>query len=924
MANITSLFARLKNANFMRKTAKIIRNIERFEKQYAAFGKPDLPAKTEEFRRRIAGGERLEKILPEAFALARTAARLISGESFSVCGREEKWDMVHYRVQLQAGIALARNSVCEIATGEGKTLIATLPAFVYALFGRGCHIATVNEYLARRDCEWMRPLYSALGLSCDFVYARQSAENKKRAYLADITYGTAAEFGFDYLRDNSTTQSAGEKVQRGFFYCLVDEADSVLVDEARTPLIISGGDDEASENPFEKILPKIRALVAEQNKLCGAIAGEVLAKITKAGAFDESDLGKIAQVKYGAPRNKMLKRILKTGLANVALEKLQTALDTNLGEFKKREIAEGLFYCVDEKNNTASLTKKGQDFLEPDNPDAFTFPDAEARLRAIDADASLSPAEKAARKSETAEAVSKTAERLQLVSQLLRAFSLYERDVDYIVRNGKIEIVDPNTGRVMEGRRWSDGLHQAVEAKEGLKIGAENITYATVSIQNYFRMYAYLSGMTGTAAELSEEFAETYKMSALEIPPNKPCVRIDNPDIVFLTRAEKFARIVETVKSVRAQGRPVLVGTSSVEESETLSRMLKIAGVPHNLLNAKHDAREAELVARAGGRGMITIATNMAGRGTDIKLGDGVNELGGLFVIASEHNYSRRIDRQLMGRCARQGDNGQTQFIVSLEDEIFRKYADVSPFQNALQKKHRKGVPFYHPLFARLVEKTQDKLEGDYSAARKNMLRFDNPANKQRAATYAARDEILSDEQLGAFMSDALRRAVSDAVFEALPAEDMDISDADIAALEISLRSGFAFAADAFEFGVRRKADIAETLASRAEESLEKSLEIFGAENALKIKRYAALSALDSAWRDHLARLENLREAIYLRGYAQKDPYCEFEREAFDSFTEFWGGFRKSLFGRIKRFADNAAAAIPDTTSRERRKSLVR
>lgn len=924
MANITSLFARLKNANFMRKTAKIIRNIERFEKQYAAFGKPDLLAKTEEFRRRIAGGERLEKILPEAFALARTAARLILGESFSVCGREEKWDMVHYRVQLQAGIALARNSVCEIATGEGKTLIATLPAFVYALFGRGCHIATVNEYLARRDCEWMRPLYSALGLSCDFVYAGQSAEDKKRAYLADITYGTAAEFGFDYLRDNSTTQSAGEKVQRGFFYCLVDEADSVLVDEARTPLIISGGDDEASENPFEKILPKIRALVAEQNKLCGAIAGEVLAKITKAGAFDESDLGKIAQVKYGAPRNKMLKRILKTGLANVALEKLQTALDTNLGEFKKREISEGLFYCVDEKNNTASLTKKGQDFLEPDNPDAFTFPDAEARLRAIDADASLSPAEKAARKSETAEAVSKTAERLQLVSQLLRAFSLYERDVDYIVRNGKIEIVDPNTGRVMEGRRWSDGLHQAVEAKEGLKIGAENITYATVSIQNYFRMYAYLSGMTGTASELSEEFAETYKMSALEIPPNKPCVRIDNPDIVFLTRAEKFARIVETVKSVRAQGRPVLVGTSSVEESETLSRMLKIAGVPHNLLNAKHDAREAELVARAGGRGMITIATNMAGRGTDIKLGDGVNELGGLFVIASEHNYSRRIDRQLMGRCARQGDNGQTQFIVSLEDEIFRKYADVSPFQNALQKRHRKGVPFYHPLFARLVEKTQDKLEGDYSAARKNMLRFDNPANKQRAATYAARDEILSDEQLGAFMSDALRRAVSDAIFEALPAEDMDISDADIAALEISLRSGFAFAADAFEFGVRRKADIAETLASRAEESLEKSLEIFGAENALKIKRCAALSALDSAWRDHLARLENLREAIYLRGYAQKDPYCEFEREAFDSFTEFWGGFRKSLFGRIKRFADNAAAAIPDSTSRERRKSLVR
>ena len=649
--DISALFTRLKNANFLRRTTKTIRRIERFEEAFKNFGEADFAAKTLDFKKRVADGETVPELIPEAFALVRTAARRLCGKTFDVCGQPVRWNMVHYDVQLRAGIALANNSVCEIATGEGKTLIATLPAYVYALFGRGCHIATVNEYLAGRDCQWMSPLYNLLGLACDCVFAGQSNGAKKAAYAADITYGTAAEFGFDYLRDNSTTFSFDEKVQRGFFFCLVDEADSVLVDEARTPLIISGGDDDGQENPYAEYIGRVRLLAEAQNKLCGRIANGVFDRLKSGAKPDSSDIEKLAQVRFGAPRNKVLKRILKLGVANVELEKRVTELSVNFGENEKLRLLENLYYYVDEKNSSASLTKAGQKFLEPDNPDAFVVPDAERLLAEIDADCGLADSEKSRRKAEVAASLSAAVERLRIISQLLRAFSLYERDVDYIVRKGKVEIVDPNTGRVMEGRRWSDGLHQAVEAKEGLKIGAENITYATISIQNYFKMYEKLSGMTGTAAELSEEFLRVYKTSVIEIPPNKPCVRIDNPDLVFLTRSEKYARIVETAKSVAASGRPVLVGTGSVEESEILSKMLKIGGVRHSLLNAKNDAQEAALVARAGGAGTITVATNMAGRGTDIKLDDGVNERGGLFIISSEHNYSRRIDRQLMGRC---------------------------------------------------------------------------------------------------------------------------------------------------------------------------------------------------------------------------------------------------------------------------------
>ncbi len=902
MANAASLFARLKNRNFLRKTAKIIQLIEKFEVSYADFGEDDFRKKTLELRRRVLSGENIRKIIPESFALVRSAARMLLGRQISVCGQDFKWDMVHYRVQLQAGIALSHNMVGEIATGEGKTLIATLPLYLYSLFGKGCHIATVNEYLARRDCEWMRPLYSLLGLTCACVYSGQRPSEKRAAYAADITYGTASEFGFDYLRDNSVTASPGEKVQRGFFFCLVDEADSILADEARTPLIISGADTAGGENPYGGVLKGVRNLVSAQNRLCGALAAEVFEKLGKKGEPEVSDIEKLIQVRAGAPRNKILKRILKMGVANVALEKMQTGLATNFGECARHKLIEKLYYCVDEKTNTVSLTRKGREFLNPGNPDAFTFPDTESELLAVETAADISGPEKLRRKSEISAKALETAGRLRAVSQLLRAFSLYERDVDYIVRGGRVEIIDPNTGRVMPGRRWSDGLHQAVEAKEGLEIEAENATYATISIQNYFRMYSRLSGMTGTATELSDEFLQTYKMGVMEIPPNRPCRRRDEPDLIFLTRAEKYARIVEMAKSLSVSGRPVLIGTGSVEESETLSRMLKMRGIRHNLLNAKNDAHEAALVAQAGGRGMVTVATNMAGRGTDIKLAEGVNELGGLFIISSEHNYSRRIDRQLMGRCARQGDNGQTQFVVSLEDEFLRRHADVSPFQNAIKSKHKAGVPFSHPLFGRIIRRTQDKLEGDYSAERKNLLKFDNPANRQRGVAYALRDEILS-ASIDAVYSSAAREIAEYCIKTALPSEDCEVSEGHISQLEDELGRFFGRRNWLLRFEEGRRGEIVERIEDGIMESFKQVFGAAGAENGERAKRMAALSAFDRAWRDHIARLEELREAVYLRGYAQKDPYCEFEKEAFESFRDFFRGFREALFGGLSGFS---------------------
>lgn len=923
MSNLSSFLCDLKNRGFLRRAKKFAKAVNSIEGQYSGYSESDFKLKTEEFKTRIAKGESPEHFLADAFALVKSAARKLCGTKVSVCGIEQEWDMVHYDVQLVAGLSLYRNMVAEIATGEGKTLIATLPAYVYALYGKGCHIATVNEYLARRDCEWMRPIYNLLGLRCDYVYSGQGTSDKKAAYAADITYGTSTEFGFDYLRDNSMTSTIGEKVQRGFFFCLIDEADSILIDEARTPLIISDYDADEPENPFKEIHPLVKSIVAAQTRLANSIAGDVARRLNSAGSLDEKDLKRLYQVKLAAPRNKILKQILEKGIVNIPFEKLQLSLSTGFNKKSLNDLKEELYYVVDEKFHRATLTTRGQEFLNPKNPDAFTMPDSDGAIARINSDASLNVLERTQRIAQVRAAAMKRSEMIHSFSQLLQAYALYERDVDYIVSDSKVEIIDPNTGRVMYGRRWSDGLHQAVEAKEGVKIERENVTCATISIQNYFRMYSKLAGMSGTAKEQADEFSEVYGMGVIEIPTNKPCVRRDLDDIVMLTRREKYRRVLEILSKAHSRGQPVLVGTPSVEESEVVSKMLRMSGIKHNVLNAKNNSAEARIVAQAGRMGQITIATNMAGRGTDIKLGEGVNELGGLLVLSTSHHHSRRVDRQLMGRCARQGDNGETIFVVSLEDDLIRLHADASVFQKAIKNKHIDGVPLVHPLLKRLISRAQDEVETEYSAARKEMLKFDNPANKQRSIVYSLRDEIISSDDPDPILDRYIEESVDSLIKEILPGEDLDISGDDIASLCAKCATVFPIDIKESDLAGLGRAEIANLLVDKARQSVKNMFAPLDLKVAAAIKKRILLGAFDTAWRAHIAALEDLRNGIYLRSYAQKDPYCEFEKEAFDFFKNFIKQMRETALKMMAFSFANSETHI-QASRRDLKRALIR
>ena len=923
MSNLSSFLCDLKNRGFLRRAKKFAKTVNSIESRFANFSEEDFKLKTAEFKERVAKGENPEKFLAEAFALVKSAARKLCGSKVLVCGIEQEWDMVHYDVQLVAGFSLYKNMIAEIATGEGKTLIATLPAYVYALYGKGCHIATVNEYLARRDCEWMGPIYNLLGLKCSYVYSGQTSADKKSAYSADITYGTSTEFGFDYLRDNSMTHSRGEKVQRGFFFCLIDEADSILIDEARTPLIISDYDADEPENPFKDIHPLVKSIVAAQTRLANSVAGDVAKRLNAGRELKEEDLKSLYQVKLAAPRNKILKQILEKGVVNIAFEKLQLSLSTGFNKKALNDLKENLYYVVDEKLHRATLTTRCQEFLNPKNPDAFTLPDCEAEIERINADASLGEAERSERIARARANLMKKSETIHSFSQLLQAYSLYERDVDYIVSDGKIEIIDPNTGRVMYGRRWSDGLHQAVEAKEGVKIERENLTCATISIQNYFRMYSKLAGMSGTAKEQADEFSEVYGMGVIEIPTNKPCVRRDFDDVVMLTRREKYRRVLEILTEAHSRGQPVLVGTPSVEESEVVSRMLKMAGIRHNVLNAKNNSAEAVIVAQAGRMGQITIATNMAGRGTDIKLGEGVNDIGGLLILSTSHHHSRRVDRQLMGRCARQGDNGQTIFVVSLEDDLIRLHADTSVFQKAIKNKHRDGVALSHPLLKRLISRAQDEVETEYSAARKEMLKFDNPANKQRSIVYSIRDEIISADNPDSILDRYIEETVDYFVEDALPVEDLDISSADLSRLCEKCSAVFPIDAKPSEFEGGGRKKIAEMLVEKARVAVGNMFSAVDPKIASEIKKRALLGAFDSAWRGHIAALEDLRNGIYLRSYAQKDPYCEFEKEAFEFFKDTIRQMHETALKSIA-FSFAGVSSQTQTSRRDIKRAIIR
>jgi preprotein translocase subunit SecA len=622
------LFSGRHYKKFLGKCQPKVKAIYSHGEKYKNLKEAQLYDKTVEFMERYKKGESLNQLLPEAFALVREGARRLCGRTIEVCGHELEWNMVHYDVQLIGGIALHENRIAEMATGEGKTLVATLPLYLNALTGRNCQLATVNDYLARRDSEWMGYLYNLLGLSVGCIQSDMSSEERQEEYSCNITYGTSSEFGFDYLRDNGLASSLEEQVQKDHYFCIVDEIDSILIDEARTPLIISGPSMEKSEGSFLEIKPIVEKVVLLQQAMCNRLIDEAK-KLLEADPQNEDAYKKLWKVKQGMPKNRQLLRLLENGSYAKKLDKFDLEIGADINRDLRTELKEELYFTIDEKGHQVGLSDIGHNALYPGDSSAFVLPDLPAIYSAIDGNHSMPSEEKLTKKQEAEALFIDKSEKIHCLDQLLRAYSLYNRDEDYVIQGGKVIIVDENTGRAMPGRRWSEGLHQAVEAKEGVKVEKESKTYATITIQNYFRMYEKLAGMTGTAETEAQEFFDIYKLNVMAIPTNCPCRRIDYNDVIYKTRREKYAAVVETIKEAHQRQQPVLVGTASVEASEVLSRMLRFEKIKHVVLNAKFHEKEAEIVAQAGKLGAVTISTNMAGRGTDIRLAEGVAELGG-------------------------------------------------------------------------------------------------------------------------------------------------------------------------------------------------------------------------------------------------------------------------------------------------------
>src|SRR5256714_56214 len=731
----------------------------------------------------------LDELLPEAFATVREAARRLLGTKVVVTGQEMEWNMVPYDVQLMGGIQLHQGRIAEMATGEGKTLVATLPLYLNALPAKGAHLITVNSYLARRDSEWMGHVYKYLGLTVGCIDDTEPGSMQRRAaYECDITYGTNNEFGFDYLRDNMV-QSLEHRVQRSHVYAIVDEVDSVLIDEARTPLIISGPVGNESDAEYATHNAAVARLVRKQTDLVNALvaAGE---KTFEAGDNDDAALY-FYKAQLGGPKNKRLLKVMQETGAKQLVQKmeLQHIADRRLpaGKQEYRDIENDLLYVLDEKGHTVHLTDAGVDFMSPQNHDEFVLPDISQEVHHIDHDPDLTPEQKLTARNKLNQDYAAKSEKLNIVHQLLRAHALYEVDVNYVIQEGQVLIVDEFTGRTMPGRRWSEGLHQAVEAKEGVQVKGETQTLATITIQNYFRLYEKLAGMTGTAETEETEFHEIYKLGVSVIPTNRPVIRDDRQDLVYKTRREKYNAILEETQRLHELQFPVLVGTVSVEVSETLARMFKRAGIPHEVLNAKFHQREAEIVALAGQPGSVTIATNMAGRGTDIKLGPGVTESrpsqrkdaenqvvdvvewGGLHIIGSERHESRRIDRQLRGRAGRQGDPGASQFFLSLEDDLMRLFGSDRIAKLMDRMGAEEGEMLTHSLITRSIEQAQKRVELQNFQSRQKLLEYDDVMNQQREVIYSLRSFALDGgEELKGEAEKMIEKGVSRRVETAL------------------------------------------------------------------------------------------------------------------------------------------------------------
>ena len=851
--------------------------------------------------------ELLDELLPEAFAVVKDTCRRLVGKSWDAAGNKITWDMVPYDVQLIGGIVLHRGKIAEMATGEGKTLVATLPIYLNALTGRGVHLVTVNDYLAKRDSEWMGEIYKFHGLTVGCIINTMDSEQRINMYNCDITYGTNNEFGFDYLRDNMS--SAKEYcVQRGHNYAIVDEVDSVLIDEARTPLIISGPVG-STEHKFDEMKPRVERIFRKQSNLVASIVKEAEQFLQSTDSKDRDKAGiNLLRAHRGFPKNKALLKLLSEAENKKLLQ--QTELEF-LRENAKRmpEIDEELYFAIDERNNQIDLTEKGREELAMGSSEAkefFILPDLGTEISKIENDLAIQPEEKIKKKDELYHTYTERSDRIHTLNQLLKAYTLFEKDVEYVItEDGKIAIVDEFTGRVLPGRRYSDGLHQAIEAKETVKVERDTQTLATITLQNYFRLYKKLAGMTGTAETEEGEFFEIYKLEVMVVPTNKPVVREDEDDAIYKTRREKYNAIINKIKELRDEKRPVLVGTTSVDVSETISRMLKRQTVPHNVLNAKQHQREAEIVAFAGQPGAVTIATNMAGRGTDIKLGVGVVDVGGLYILGTERHEARRIDRQLRGRSGRQGDPGTTKFYISLEDDLMRIFGSDRITSVMSRVGMEEGEAIQHPLITKSVGRAQKKVEENNFAIRKRLLEFDNVMNQQREVIYARRRQALEGERLKGEVFEYLDEFVQSIV-------DKHYDDGNIEGIHSEVLQGLLvdFKFDPTTFEKLGKDGVKEKILEAAKEFYKRKEEMLSSELMARLERYAVLSVIDDKWKEHLREMDDLKEGIGLRAYGQKDPLLEYKSESYTLFLSLLEQIRDEVVSFCFKFWPQAPAEV--------------
>jgi len=898
----------------------------------------------------------LDKILPEAFAVMKETAkrfkdnetievtaspfdRELSAEkdyvildedkaiwknSWDAAGKPVTWDMVHYDVQLIGGVALHQGKAAEMQTGEGKTLVATLPLYLNALAGNGTHLVTVNDYLAKRDSAWMAPLFQFHGLTVDCIdYHQPNSAARRKAYLADITYGTNNEFGFDYLRDNMA-HAPNDLVQRPHHYAIIDEVDSVLIDDARTPLIISGPVPEGDRHEFNELKPKISEIVEVQRKYLTRVLAEAKALIRDG---DETEGGfKLLRVYRGLPKNKALIKFLSEEGVRQLLQKTENHyMSDNNREMPK--IDAELYFVIDEKNNQIELTDKGVDFLSgEDASDFFIMPEIGTEIAQIE-EKNLPEEEEIALKDELFRDFSIKSERIHTMNQLLRAYTLFEKDDQYVVMDGKVMIVDEQTGRIMEGRRYSDGLHQAIEAKENLKIEAATQTFATITLQNYFRMYRKLAGMTGTAVTEAGELWEIYELDVVEIPTNRPIARKDLEDKIYKTKREKYNAVIEEVVALSKAGRPVLIGTTSVEISELLSRMLSIRNIKHNVLNAKRHKKEADIVAEAGKSGVVTIATNMAGRGTDIKLSQEVKDAGGLAIVGTERHDSRRVDRQLRGRSGRQGDPGSSQFYVSLEDNLMRLFGSERIAKMMDRMGLKEGEVIQHSMISKSIERAQKKVEENNFGIRKRLLEYDDVMNAQREVVYKRRYNALFGERLRVDIANMiydtaeviaennkLAQDFKNFEFELIRFFSMSspITKEEFDKMDPQAIAGSVYKAayEAYHNKMERNAEIAYPVIKQVYETqkdkykrilvpftdgvktlnvatdLEKAYETEGKQLVLDFEKNITLAIIDDSWKTHLRKMDELKQSVQLAVHEQKDPLLIYKFEAFELFKE--------------------------------------